>query len=371
MASGGAGVLERVLDHVGDHPLQQTRGRRSPRGRSSGAVTAIGLGARECCARVHSATVARSTSALREVMAAGLQPAHVEQVGDQGVQPVGGLLHGGQQVLPVLRRTRRWLVLRRLEVAALIAASGRAQVVGDRGQQRRLGPVALGRAPGSGRRPPRPGVAPPGRRSGLRTRSAGSGRPPPAGGRAAPAAGRGRPRPGNSVRSARGSTAPQAAIVDSWSRVGRCASTSAAPVIPSTSPACRSSSTGSSPECSRLWASTASALASARARTASAVRRADRSTTVATADSDDDEHQDRERVLRVGDGEGAGRRHEQEVEREAARAARPSTAGHSPPTSAVATTMVSISSDSVGSPCRSGRQAEPSASSAVPSTASR
>ena len=31
-----------------------------------------------------------------------------------------------------------------------------------------------------------------------------------------------------------------------------------------------------------------------------------------------------------------------------------STAGHRPPTSAVATTIVSISSDSVGSPCRSG-----------------
>ena len=90
-----------------------------------------------------------------------------------------------------------------------------------------------------------------------------------------------------------------------------------------------------------------------RARTASAVRRADRSTTLATAmptstkttiaNAFSGSAMDR---VRVG---GTNRKFKARLPSKAA-----STAGQSPPTRAVTTTIVSISSDSVGRPCRAG-----------------
>ena len=172
------GVLEGVLDDVGDHPLEQARiggHRRQVVGRGDRDR----LGARSRRRSVHSATEARSTSALRAV-SAGLQPAHVEQVGHQGVQPVGGLLDRGQQLLLGPAADQTMAVLRRLEEAALIAASGVRRSWDTAASSAVL--VRLpSAAPGSGRRPPAPGGAPPGPASGRRTRSAGARRPPTAG----------------------------------------------------------------------------------------------------------------------------------------------------------------------------------------------
>ena len=99
----------------------------------------------------------RSTSVEQRSDRARLQPAQVEQVADQGVQPVGRLLDGGQQLLLVLRRPGDRGVAQAAD-RGLDRGQRAAQVVRDRGQQRGPGPVALGqlgaRCRDSAARPP-------------------------------------------------------------------------------------------------------------------------------------------------------------------------------------------------------------------------
>ena len=79
---------------------------------------------------------------------AGGQPAHVEQVADQRVQPVGGLLDGGQQRGLDRAAVHCTSVCRSVLTLALIDGQRRAQVVADRGEQRGAHPVALGQGLG-------------------------------------------------------------------------------------------------------------------------------------------------------------------------------------------------------------------------------
>ena len=118
-------------------------------GRSSGAVTAIDS-APGTARRVHSATVARSTSALREVML----PVCSRLMSSRFATRASNRSADSSTVASSSSRSssdQAMAVLRRLEEAALIAASGRAQIVRDRGQQRGLGPVALGQLLGPDR----------------------------------------------------------------------------------------------------------------------------------------------------------------------------------------------------------------------------
>ncbi len=103
----------------------------------------------------------------------------------RAVQPVGRLLDRGQQVPLVLGRPHDGGVPQAGD-RGLDRGQRAAQVVGDRGQQSGLGPVALGQLRRALRLLGRPAAFPQHRRSAPRTRSAGSGRPPPAGDRGAP-----------------------------------------------------------------------------------------------------------------------------------------------------------------------------------------
>ena len=211
--------------------------------------------------------------------ATGLQPGQVEQVVDEPLQPRGGLLQGADEgravgVVEVEVRGRQ---------AVDRGADGRqrrAQVVRDGGQQRGAGGVGLRR----GCAPARPGraAAPAPARSRPATR-----RPPAPGGRSraapdpsarAPARRRRRAPPGPPRGRARGRRRPS-------------------PGPPTRPPLFASSETASSVNVSRSRATSAAAVsspdrtdreiaaradASARARNASVVRRAARSTTEAT-----------------------------------------------------------------------------------------
>ena len=81
----------------------------------------------------------------------GLQPAHVEEVPDQRVEPVGLLVDGGQELARVASsRPRRRRPGRRLVTDALMAAQRRAQVVGHGGED--AGAQFVDGAPGLRRR---------------------------------------------------------------------------------------------------------------------------------------------------------------------------------------------------------------------------
>ena len=359
------GVLERVLHHVGDHPVEQP-GVGGHRRQVVGRGDRDRLGPGDGRAASTRATEARSTSAVRAVML----PVCSRLMSSRLATRASSRSADSSTVASRSSRScadQAMAVLRRLEDGGLDRGQRAAQVVGHRRQQRGLGPVALVQLPGPDGVRLRPGGVPPGRRSGRRRRSAGAGRRPPAAGdREAPGC---RPAPA-STRATTSSleVLPQAATRPGRRRAG---STSAAPVMPSTSPACRSSSAGSSPERSRLWASTARVLASVRAGMASCGPAGGPVDDRGDGHAHEDEDHDGERVLRVGDGEGAGGRHEQEVQGETAQHRgqhrRPQTAeqggGHHD----------GQHQHRLGrQPVQVGGQASsPSASSAVPSTASR
>ena len=73
---------------------------------------------------------------------AGLEPGHVEQVADEAVQPLGLVLRRLQQLGPRLRVQRR-IVAAQAGDGAEDRGQRRAQVVADRGQQRRAQPLGL------------------------------------------------------------------------------------------------------------------------------------------------------------------------------------------------------------------------------------
>ena len=75
---------------------------------------------------------------------AGLDPGHVEQIGDEAVQPLGFVDHRREQLAAVLFRQRLRELLQRAR-RAHDRGERRLQIVRDRGQQRRAQPVGLGR----------------------------------------------------------------------------------------------------------------------------------------------------------------------------------------------------------------------------------
>ena len=79
-----------------------------------------------------------------------MQAAHVQQVADQGVEPVGVLLDGGQQV-GLVGLGPLHVGLPQAADAGLDRRQRRPQVMADRGEQRGAHPVALGQRLGLGR----------------------------------------------------------------------------------------------------------------------------------------------------------------------------------------------------------------------------
>ena len=114
---------------------------------------------------------------------AGFEPGHVEQIGDEAVEPLGLVDDRGQQLVSARHRSRSRRRSRRVLAAAEDRGQRRLQIVRDRGQQRRAQPLGLDRALDRGPCP-RPDArarsrAPPGRSA----RRAGAARPASAGAR--------------------------------------------------------------------------------------------------------------------------------------------------------------------------------------------
>ena len=129
-----------VLDQVGHHPLQQAGVTGDQRQRLGdlhhehrGGIDA-GERRRHDLLEGH-----RPELGLHR---AGLQPAHVQQVGDQRVEPVGGLLDGGEQRGLVFAAPLD-VLLAQAAHRGLDAGERRAQVVRDRRQQCGTDRVAL------------------------------------------------------------------------------------------------------------------------------------------------------------------------------------------------------------------------------------
>ena len=167
----GRRVPQRVGEQVGQHPLEQA-------GVGEHQRQAVGhrhLAAAAASSSPRSATGATSSIAGRaqeRLQRPGVQAAHVEQVADQRVEPVGVLLDGGQQLgLVVLGPFH--VGLPQAADAGLDRGQRRAQVVADRA---RAGRSASG-CPRPAPRPGRPGCAAgPGRarrQPGRRSRPAG------------------------------------------------------------------------------------------------------------------------------------------------------------------------------------------------------
>ncbi len=156
----GRGVRDRVGEEVCEHPFQQARvgshereivGDDQPDGHRR---VGIWMGQRG-----HLVTEGRPQERLERACA---QPAHVEQVADQAVQPVGRLLDGREQ--------RRLVLVSQLDLglaqradARLDRRQRRPQVVTDRREQRGSHPVPLGQRLSLSRLSPQP-VAIQGRR---------------------------------------------------------------------------------------------------------------------------------------------------------------------------------------------------------------
>ena len=139
-------VAQRVLDDVAEHPVEQAgvgdddagppgRGSSRPGRARSTAATAAGT------------TSPRSTGRGDGDQRPGLQPRHVEQVADERVEPVGGVLDGRLELGLVLRREGH---LRRAQAAdrGLDAGQRGAQVVRHRREQRGAGRAVAGQRRG-------------------------------------------------------------------------------------------------------------------------------------------------------------------------------------------------------------------------------
>ena len=93
----GGDHAERVLDDVGDRAFEQ-RGVGLDARQRLGHVDVDALGLRSSPARAAGTTSSSATVAHHELQRAGLEPAHVEQVADQVVEPVGALVDGLEQL---------------------------------------------------------------------------------------------------------------------------------------------------------------------------------------------------------------------------------------------------------------------------------
>jgi len=138
----GWGPDQRVGDDVGDGPLQQARvGMHAwQRLRHLDLDAAAVVSQAGECSRHH---LIHADRPVAQAERAGLQPAHVEQVADQGIQPVGLLVDGGQQ-LGGRVRWERDVVLEQARDRGLDRCQGGAQVMGDGSQQRGAQLVGLG-----------------------------------------------------------------------------------------------------------------------------------------------------------------------------------------------------------------------------------
>ena len=93
--------------------------------------------------------------ALDELDRAGLDPAHVEKVADEVVEPVGLAVDRLEQLAPVVG-VERDVALAEARDRRLDRRQGRPQVVGDRDEQRGAQRVRLGQALGCGGLGPQP-----------------------------------------------------------------------------------------------------------------------------------------------------------------------------------------------------------------------
>ena len=100
----GRREAHRVLDHVRERPLEQARDRRA---RAAASPARRARRRRRRAPRLSSAAGTTSSSPTgdgADVERAGLQAAHVEQVADERVQPVGLLVDRVEELAPRLRR---------------------------------------------------------------------------------------------------------------------------------------------------------------------------------------------------------------------------------------------------------------------------
>ena len=175
--------VEGVLDHVRERPLEQRRRRRVTSGRSSGTsdVDADVSTARLAERGVDDLVDGRRARSATPSMP-GLQPAHVEQVGDERVRRSASASMVSANVVDVLGRPARRRWLSRLVAAALMLASGPAQVVGHRGEEGVAQVVGLGEGGGPGRLGLEPRASSGRAAAGRRTRRGGGGPRPGSGG---------------------------------------------------------------------------------------------------------------------------------------------------------------------------------------------
>ena len=139
-----AGVVQQVEQHL----LEQHR--RPDRASADRAADAPASGARpgscrRAAARCRS-TSDSSTGPVSQPQRPGFQPRHVQQVADEAIEPLGLLLDVADQVQP-RRGVQRVAVRRQAGGRAEDRRQRRAQIVRDRGQQRRAQPVGLGHQP--------------------------------------------------------------------------------------------------------------------------------------------------------------------------------------------------------------------------------
>ena len=135
-----------------ENRFASTRSSRPGSARTIGMPSGTSIRRSAGASRPRSATGATSSiviGAQERLQRAGVQAAHVEQVADQPVEPVGVLLDGGEQRLFVGLGPGH-VGLAQAADAGLDRGQRRAQVVADRGEQRGPHPVALGQRLGLG-----------------------------------------------------------------------------------------------------------------------------------------------------------------------------------------------------------------------------
>ena len=143
-----ARVVDRVRDHVRERALEQRPGRRATRG---WRLVDVDVDApRPAGPRLASAagiTSSTPTGGEADVERAGLEPAHVEQVADEGVEAVGLLVDRDEELVLLVRRPRD-VVLEQARHRGLDPRERRAEVVRDRGEDRRPELARGGEVPG-------------------------------------------------------------------------------------------------------------------------------------------------------------------------------------------------------------------------------
>ena len=299
---------QRVGDHVGQRPLEQRRigVDRAAASRARRRSTLVGSWSSELSAVGDH--VLEVDGPASDADGAGLEPAHVEQVADEPVEPVGLLVDGLGELAALLGVPRPRRTGSRLVADALIDASGVRRSCDTACEERGAQRVGLGQA--GRRRPPRPAAgatraasdeAATGRcaaRAGRRPTSCGAAQRRA---RSVPSAARSQRSPSNGSV---GGSAP--ALASTTHPSSRLDSRDDAPRARRSVRSWSSSSGSGSGSPIRMPLARASAPASARARSASRLRRATRSTrTLATGGHghEDDEGDD---VLGVGDREACG-----------------------------------------------------------------